>query len=142
MGRTTLDGSFTEFSIPTSGSGPHSITVGPDGNLWLAEFAVNQIGRLTPRGSITEYSIPTPNTSPFYIISGPDGNLWFTEWYLNTFPGENVGVSLSSGTTLTFANVTNAGETTVTSSNNGPTPPSGFTLGDQSTFYDIKTTAT
>src|SRR5207245_11434516 len=69
-------------------SGPDSITVGPDGNLWFTEDSGNKIGRITPAGVITEFPLPPnlncpPNgiNSPLGITAGPDGNLWFTESY-------------------------------------------------------------
>ena len=93
IGRITTAGVVThEFPIPVSGqyfdiftgtlttsSGPRGITVGPDGNLWFAEFNANRIGRITPDGVITEFLIPTPNARPEDITTGPDGNLWFTD---------------------------------------------------------------
>ncbi|PYS03074.1 MAG: hypothetical protein DMG16_06455 [Acidobacteria bacterium] len=66
-----------EYSVPTAEASVHSITLGPDGNLWFTETIGNKIGRITPDGNITEYSLPTPRTSPSMIIQGPDGNLWF-----------------------------------------------------------------
>src|SRR5204863_3793094 len=69
----------TEFTIPTSNSGPWWITAGPDGNLWFTEQFGNKIGQITPAGVITEFPIPTAGSSPGEITVGPDGNLWFTE---------------------------------------------------------------
>jgi streptogramin lyase len=46
--------------VPTAGSSPTSITVGPDGALWFTEQTGNKIGRITTAGVITEYPIPTP----------------------------------------------------------------------------------
>jgi hypothetical protein len=42
-------GSITEFTVPTAGSEPFGITVGPDRNLWFTEsaFLANKIGRIT-----------------------------------------------------------------------------------------------
>src|SRR5262249_55150599 len=68
---------------PTAGSFPRGIAAGPDGNLWFAEGAANQIGRITPDGVITEFPIPTASSVPIGITAGPDGALWFTE------PGSN-----------------------------------------------------
>jgi streptogramin lyase len=70
---------ITEFAIPTQGSSPQEITVGPDRALWFAESAGNKIGRITMAGQITEFSIPTPASGANAIVTGPDGNLWFTE---------------------------------------------------------------
>src|SRR5712691_646208 len=61
------------------GTGPESITAGPDGNMWFDEFWTNRIGRLTPAGALTEFPIPTPNSGPRGIVAGPDGNMWFVE---------------------------------------------------------------
>jgi streptogramin lyase len=76
--RITLDGQFTEFSLPLANL-PGTITAGPDGNLWFTEPGANQIGMITPDGQITEYPVPTPNSFPEFITAGPDGNIWFTE---------------------------------------------------------------
>jgi streptogramin lyase len=83
--RVTPAGEITRLSagsVPASqgfGTGPESITAGPDGNLWFTEFWANRVGRLTPSGSLTEFTIPTAESSPRGIVTGPDGNLWFVE---------------------------------------------------------------
>lgn len=80
IGRAADDGTITEFSIPTSGSGPWGIAFDrTTDQVWFTEFRANKIGRLDPAtGTITEFSIPTPNSGPVEIVySG--GNLWFTE---------------------------------------------------------------
>jgi virginiamycin B lyase len=46
IGRITAAGAVTEFTIPSDGSGPHSITTGPDGALWFTEYYGNRVGRL------------------------------------------------------------------------------------------------
>jgi streptogramin lyase len=71
--------SISEFPVPTAGSDPAGIAVGPDGNLWFTESFTNQIGRITPAGVVTEFPVPAPNGNPDQITAGPDGNLWFTE---------------------------------------------------------------
>lgn len=68
-----------EFAIPTAGSGPAGIVLGPDGNLWFTESLGNKIGRVTRAGVVTEFSVMTASSEPFGIAAGPDGNLWFTE---------------------------------------------------------------
>jgi virginiamycin B lyase len=75
----TVNGQFTEFPLPDASHAASSITLGPDGNFWFTEPAVNQIGMMTPDGQLTEYAIPTPNSNPQLITAGPDGNIWFTE---------------------------------------------------------------
>jgi virginiamycin B lyase len=58
---------ITEFSIPTAGSNPNSITNGDDGALWFTEIVANQIGCITTAGVITEFAIPTANSLPSSI---------------------------------------------------------------------------
>ena len=58
----------------------------------------------------------------------------------NTPAGNTVVVSVGD-VTLTFANVTQAGDTTVTTSSAGPTPPDGLSLGNPPTYFEISTTA-
>src|SRR5262249_28622494 len=68
----------TEFPLPTRGSAPGDITVGPDGNLWFTENEAYKIGRLRPKGTLTELSLPAIQRKPQYLAASPDGNLWFT----------------------------------------------------------------
>lgn len=70
-------GQITEFSIPTERSSPHSITAGPEGDLWFTETGGGKIGRITPSGQIAEFPLPA-GSHPFGIAMGADGNLWFT----------------------------------------------------------------
>jgi hypothetical protein len=66
----------------------------------------------------------------------------------NTPPGTNVPIELDGGAgtaggiTITFDDVTIGGETTMTASESGSAPPTGFTLGAPPTYYDISTSAT
>jgi streptogramin lyase len=65
--------------IPTPGAGPWGITVGPDKNVWFAEYAVDKIGRITTAGAIKEVSVPSASAGVLNVTPGPDGNVWFTE---------------------------------------------------------------
>ena len=69
---------ITEVPVPTPGSDPEVITMGPDGDLWFTEFGADKIGRVTRGGVFTEYVLPL-GSGPLGIAAGPDGNLWFTE---------------------------------------------------------------
>ena len=62
---------------------PRGITTGPDGALWFADDAANQIGRMSVTGELTQYDGGQPDlnaqTYPFGIAVGPDDNIWFTD---------------------------------------------------------------
>jgi CARDB len=77
-----------------------------------------------------------------WINFAPPGGGVTTSWRANTLTGNNISVSLGIGTTVTFSNVSSSGETTVTESSTGPTPPVGFQAGNPPTYYDVSTTAT
>ena len=50
IGRIAMDGSITEYSVPTAAAGPYLITEGPDGVMWFTEFQGEKIGRITMIG--------------------------------------------------------------------------------------------
>lgn len=64
-----------------------SMTIGPDGNIWVAEGFNKRVGKLsvtinpttTVANSTYTAFAANPSTSTAGITSGPDGNLWFTE---------------------------------------------------------------
>ncbi len=66
---------------------------------------------------------------------------------LNTPVGSNVTVQPVDATsgvapvTLTFAEITQAGTTSLTTSGTGTPPPNGFKLGNPPVYYDLSTTA-
>jgi len=46
IGRITIDGVITEFSIPEVGSYPWGIASGSDGNIWFTEYDAHKLGQL------------------------------------------------------------------------------------------------
>jgi virginiamycin B lyase len=88
---------INEFPIPTGGSQPGAISIGPDGALWFNEINGNKIGRITTTGTITEFTVPTAASAPEAIAAGPDGALWFTE-----FDGNKIGRITTTGTITEF----------------------------------------
>ena len=87
----------------------------------------------TPTPTDTETPTSTPTATP--TASG------------NTQVGENIQtepIDTTGGTapvTLTFAQVTQGGTTSLTTSSSGPPPPTGFKLGSPPTYYELTTTA-
>lgn len=65
---------------PLTAKNPVGITVGPDGNLWVAQGG-KTVSKVTTAGTITEYSLGSPFTCPNYITPGPakENTLWFTD---------------------------------------------------------------
>jgi streptogramin lyase len=79
---SAIQSSFTDSFATgiTAGSGPTSIAVGPDGNLWFTEFNTDSVARLTlATGAVNEFVVPGAGSGPAGITAGPDGALWFTE---------------------------------------------------------------
>src|SRR5580692_10918608 len=74
------DGRFVEFPLPHPASGPTTIAIAPDGNLWFTEGAGNRIGRMRPDGTgLREFDLPHVGSQPRIIAVGADKNVWFTE---------------------------------------------------------------
>jgi streptogramin lyase len=87
IGRMTVNGQVSLFTVPGQTYSPNDLTAGPDGNIWFstASFDQNghpvagQLGRITPAGVVTLFSGPTGG--PYRVARGPDGDIWFTEEY-------------------------------------------------------------
>lgn len=62
-----------EFKVPAHQIATDSIIVGPDRNLWFAEWCA--IARLTVRGQFRVTKVLT-NSAPGLLTIGPDGNIW------------------------------------------------------------------
>lgn len=63
IGRITVTGTITEYTIPTANSLPYFIATGSDGSLWFTESGANQIGRLNP-AAVGGLATPSPSPSP------------------------------------------------------------------------------
>jgi streptogramin lyase len=157
IGRITPAGAVLEFSIPTPDVAPNGITAGSDGNLWFTEAVFSAIGRITTAGVFGEFAVNTANAAPRRITSGLDGNLWFTEFAVdqigrittggNTQLGIDADVDLGGGdsapggVSVSFAQVTGAGDTAGTTASSCPAVPAGFSVGTPAFCYDLTTTA-
>ncbi len=75
IGEVTDTGTVTEYSIPTSASGPGGIAMGRDGNLWFTEFTGNKIGKVTLAGVFTEFPLPEANSDPSSIVADAVGRI-------------------------------------------------------------------
>ena len=88
--RLTTAGVATAFALPSATSQPVAIVPGPDGSLFIAEFAGKALAKLVVPGAksapvITQYPIPTADSIPTSVATGADGSVWFTN-VVNTVP--------------------------------------------------------
>ena len=129
----SLDDSFgsngstmTDFA-PLTGGGCNgrasAVTIQPDQKIVVA-------------GSVSTGGTLTPTTATYIALARYES----TGAIGNTPTGAGVNVQLNA-VSLTFQNVVQPGDTTVTTSTTGPTPPTGFSLGNPATYWDINTTA-
>src|SRR2546426_413556 len=74
---------ITEYSVPTSDSGPIAITLGVNQTLWFSEINRDKIGVLAqPNYVLTEYALPTTGSGPAEMSIQPGTSyLWITEQY-------------------------------------------------------------
>lgn len=126
MARYNTDGSpDTQFGT----GGMVTTGTGGTGNA----IALQTDGKIVVAGWWTDNSSSGPTVARYMADNSP----------LNNTPtGNNVNVALGNGVKVTFSSVTVAGNTSVTTSSTGPTPPAGFQTGNPSIYYDIQTTAT
>jgi len=149
---------------------PRGITVDAAGDLYIADTESNRIRTVGPSGLITTVagsgvrgfsgdngaSTIARLAGPSDVVVGSAGRLYISDTFnhrirqvtsLNTAAGNGVVVqptdSATGGSpvTLTFDNVTQAGETELVTSASGPPPPTGFRLGSPPTYYELTTTA-
>jgi virginiamycin B lyase len=94
IGSITVGGAISEYShclrpMP-SFSGPNSLTVGPDGNIWFATWpsgedsnptraSIPSIGRVTPGGRITEFRLGLHERSEPESLVASGGSIWFID---------------------------------------------------------------
>jgi streptogramin lyase len=101
-----IKGTFTEYSLPMSGSSATSIVTGPDSNIWFTEVAatingpISKIVRITPAGTISEFPQTPLKGNLFSITAGPDGNLWFADGGFST--GGKIGHITPTGAIKEF----------------------------------------
>jgi len=101
IGRITMNGVVTEFSLPDSHSKPYDIVRGPDGAMWFTDLRFPKIGRITADGVISE--IHPSNFSNIYEITiGPDGAFWFTGGARGVGGSALVGRMTTLGQTTSF----------------------------------------
>jgi streptogramin lyase len=86
VGRISMSGAVREYPIPSAGSTPINIAVGPDRNIWYTKDGA--LGRVTPDGVITEFPVvQSGGARTVGLTAGSDrqppdrltDRLWFTD---------------------------------------------------------------
>lgn len=88
-----------QFILPTSINAPNGVSIGPSGNIWIADTAGNSFYKFNPENNrVFEYVtfdapvwtygnstglIKTPITRPYWTDFDSKGNLWFNEQNAN-----------------------------------------------------------
>jgi hypothetical protein len=106
IGRVGPDGSVTEFYLPLTVDLPVAMTIGPDGNPWVAVHNPSSgwsIDRVGPDGAATPFPV-VGATNLMWLTAGPDQNLWFVD-------GQKIGKMTTEGVVTEF---------TLTAPANGP----------------------
>jgi YVTN family beta-propeller protein len=136
-------------SVVAPGEGSPSGTVAfKDGSSTIGTGTLNSSGVAT--FTTTSLSAGSHSISAEYLGNSnfnPSASATLSQTVLNTPTGSDIMVDPVDSTTgaspisLTFSNITQSGETSLTTSSLGPPPPSGFRLGNPPTFYELSTTA-
>lgn len=77
----TADSVIEEFVVPEEISSPHSIAVGPSGNVWFAEKVGKNLVMFDPeRKTFEVHPLPSDwgNVGPSRIALAPGGSVWFS----------------------------------------------------------------
>jgi hypothetical protein len=141
---STGNGSF----FAASPDHPYGLAFDPSGNLYVALAQSNTIEKFDSVGNSSVFASSGLNFPTFIAVSPPAFAPAPTTVSVATPTGANVSVSAgntgSIGVDLTFANVTVAGDTTVTPINptSAGTLPSGYELLGNNIAFQITTTAT
>jgi hypothetical protein len=145
------EGDFDAFVVKLNPAGStfvYSTYLGGGGRDVGTSIAVDAAGNAYITGFTTSPDFPLVNpVQPAFGGSFDSGENVFVaklgEIPDNTPVGTNVVVQpIDQSATLTFADVTGAGVTSLIRRNDGPAPPNGFSLGTPPIYYDITTTAT
>jgi len=82
IGRITVDGTITHYSLLNDQTDPYAIAAGPNGSLWYKKSnyfntVPSLIGELTASGTAIDY--PASANYAGAITAGPDGAMWFAD---------------------------------------------------------------
>jgi streptogramin lyase len=79
IGRMTLNGRYSIYTLPSPFFGADQIVSGGDGNVWFTDVSHQWVGRITPAGAVTEYALPAGHSDVWALAAGADETLWLSE---------------------------------------------------------------
>lgn len=123
----------TEFIFKVNN---YAVSYTPTTSIFLANHPKKSLST-NVNGSNTDFDVSITAAFDDVIV----GMAQFTPMGTNIDSQPMDSTTETNPVTLTFSQVTQAGTTSLSTSNTGPTPPSGFQLGDPPTYYDLSTTA-
>ena len=79
VGKVAGDGTISEYPLPNTLDHPGAITLGPDGNVWIAvanDANGPSIDRIDASGKVTAFAV-TGVRQVLGLTAGPENDLWF-----------------------------------------------------------------
>jgi virginiamycin B lyase len=80
IGRITKSGQITIYNLQNNASQPTSLALGPDNEIWFAEWKGPNVGYVDTLGQVHEFAAGFgSNSNSFGIALGSDGRMWFCD---------------------------------------------------------------
>lgn len=97
IGRITKSGQTTFYSLQNNATQPTALAVGPDNQVWFAEWKGPNVGYVDTLGQVHEFAAGFgSNSNTFGIALGSDGRMWFCDPQ-----NQRIGAINTDGTGLT-----------------------------------------
>jgi len=79
VGRITISGVVTQFTLAIANSQPRDIVAGPDGNLYFTEPPLSELAQITPNGVVMQVQTIRPSDSPWGLGRDAGTGIWLTQ---------------------------------------------------------------
>jgi streptogramin lyase len=73
----SFNGKATAYTVPIPGASIHSLALGPDQNIWFADFNSNKVGRVSASGKFKTFDTTVNPTASNQMIGAIGGVVWF-----------------------------------------------------------------
>lgn len=73
----SFNGKATAYAVPISGASIHSLALGPDQNIWFADFNSDKVGRVSASGKFKTFDTSANPTDSNQMIGAVGGVVWF-----------------------------------------------------------------